>query len=136
VRVGTSLETGQTRPFIPSFMPDGKEIIVPNFRANNLSIVDLEKALNGDPGAEVARIPLTRPDGGAARPKGSAVTSDGRYAVISGGARVTPPRPSGTVWIVDPRKRAVVATVTDVGNDPYGLALVETDDDHDDHHRH
>ena len=53
----------QTRPFIPSFTPNGKEIIVPNFRANNVSIVDLEKALSGDPGAEVARIPLTRTDG-------------------------------------------------------------------------
>jgi hypothetical protein len=33
------------------------------------------------------------------------------------------------VWIIDLRKRAVVATVTGVGNDPYGLALVESEDD-------
>ena len=129
VRVGTDSDTGQTRPFIPSFTPDGKEIIVPNFRANNLSIVDLNLALTAPAKAEVARIPLTRPDGRVARPKGSAVTSDGRYAVISGGARATPSAPSGTVWIVDLRKRQVVATVTGVGNDPYGLALVEADDD-------
>jgi len=129
VRVGTDSDTGQTRPFIPSFTPDGKEIIVPNFRANNLSIVDLNLALTAPAKAEVARIPLTRPDGRVARPKGSAVTSDGRYAVISGGARVTPSAPSGTVWIVDLRKRQVVATVTGVGNDPYGLALVEAPDD-------
>jgi YVTN family beta-propeller protein len=133
VRVGTDSDTGQTRPFIPSFTTDGKEIIVPNFRSNNLSIVDLHLALANPAKGEVARIPLTRPDGGAARPKGSAVTSDGRYAVISGGARVTPSAPSGTVWIVDLRKRAVVATVTGVGNDPYGLAVVEVkDDDRDD----
>jgi DNA-binding beta-propeller fold protein YncE len=129
VRVGTDSDTGQTRPFIPSFTPDGKEIIVPNFRANNLSIVDLNLALTNPAKAEVARIALTRPDGRVARPKGSAITSDGRYAVISGGARVTPSAPSGTVWIVDLRKREVVATVTGVGNDPYGLALVEADDD-------
>jgi DNA-binding beta-propeller fold protein YncE len=129
--VGTSAPNVQTRPFIPSFTPNGKEIIVPNFRANNVSIVDLEKALSGDPGAEVARIPLTRTDGLPARPKGSAVTSNGRYAVISGGPRVTsvPFVPSGMVYIIDLKKRQVVATVTGVGNDPYGLALVNVDDD-------
>jgi YVTN family beta-propeller protein len=94
-----------------------------------VSIVDLSLAIAGDPGAEVARIALTRPadaDGVVrpARPKGSAVTSDGRYAVISGGPRTTFV-PSGTVWIIDLRSRSVVATVTGVGNDPYGLALVE-----------
>jgi len=129
VRVGTDSDTGQTRPFIPSFTPDGKEIIVPNFRANNLSIVDLHLALTDPAKAEVARIALTRPDGRVARPKGSAVTSDGRYAVISGGARVTPSAPSGTVWIIDLKKRQVAATVTGVGNDPYGLAVVEVEDD-------
>jgi DNA-binding beta-propeller fold protein YncE len=140
VLVGTSDPNVQTRPFIPSFTPDGKEIIVPNFRANNVSIVNLEKALNGDPGAEVARIPLVRPAAAEpdttarpARPKGSAVTSDGRYAVISGGPRTAPNTvPSGTVWIIDLRKRAVVATVTKVGNDPYGLALVDVKDRDDD----
>jgi YVTN family beta-propeller protein len=129
VLVGTSDPAVQTRPFIPSFTPDGKFVIVPNFRANNVSIVDLALALAHDPGAEVARIPLTRPadsDGVVrpARPKGSAVTSDGRYAVISGGPRTTFV-PSGTVWIIDLASRTVVATVTGVGNDPYGLAIVE-----------
>src|SRR4051812_3117193 len=136
VRVGTDDPNAQTRPFIPSFTPDGKEIVVPNFRSNNVSIVNLAKALSGAP-AEVARIPLTRPsepDGAAirpARPKGSAVTSDGRYAVISGGPRVTlnPFQPTGTVWVIDLRTRAVVATVTGVGNDPYGLAVVDLEAD-------
>ena len=141
LRVGTDDPNGQTRPFIPSFTPDGKEIIVPNFRANNVSIVNLQKALDRDPGAEVVRIPLVRPAAAEpdttarpARPKGSAVTSDGRYAVISGGPRTTPNTvPSGTVWVIDLRKRAVVATVTKVGNDPYGLAVVDVkDDDRDD----
>jgi YVTN family beta-propeller protein len=129
VRVGTDDPDVQTRPFIPSFTPDGSEIIVPNFRANNVSILGLAQALAGDPGAEVARIPLTRPpdvDGVVrpARPKGSAVTSNGQYAVISGGPR-TDFAPSGTVWIIDLRTRTVVATVTGIGNDPYGLAVAE-----------
>src|SRR5262245_6193033 len=128
VLVGTSNPAVQTRPFIPSFTPDGREIVVPNFRQNNVSIVNLARALNNDPGAEVARITLTRPDGGPARPKGSAVTRDGACAVIAGGARVTPSAPSGTIWIIDLRTRAVVATVTGVGNDPYGLAIVESND--------
>mgnify|MGYP001206751437 CR=1 FL=1 len=139
VRVGTDVEVTPTRPFIPSFTPDGKEIIVPNFRANNVSIVNLELALKNDPKAEVARILLDRPrdqDGvlRPPRPKGSAVTSDGRYAVISGGPRVTttPFFASGTVWVIDLKKRAVVATVTGVGNDPYGLAVVDVNDRDDD----
>jgi hypothetical protein len=33
------------------------------------------------------------------------------------------------VWIIDLRSRAVVATVTGVGNDPYGLTLVEGNED-------
>jgi DNA-binding beta-propeller fold protein YncE len=126
VRVGASDPDVQTRPFIPSFTPDGREIVVPNFRANNVSIVDLSRALAGDPGAEVARIALTRPDGAPARPKGSAVTADGHHAVISGGARAAG-APSGTVWVIDLRSRTVAGTVTGVGNDPYGLAAVEVE---------
>jgi YVTN family beta-propeller protein len=122
VLVGTTNSATQTRPFIPSVTPDGRQIIVPNFRANNVSIVDFDPA-TGSPGA-VFNLPLTRPDGAAARPKGSAVTADGRYAVISGGAR-TADTGSGTVWIIDLKKRTVVATVTGVGNDPYGLAISE-----------
>ena len=78
-------------------------------------------------------IPLIRPPDPQdntvrpARPKGSAVTSNGRYAVISGGPRTTF-EPSGTVWVIDLRSRKVVGTVTGVGNDPYGLALVKVDD--------
>ena len=43
--VGTSDAAVQTRPFIPSFTPDGRFIIVPNFRADNVSIVDLALAI-------------------------------------------------------------------------------------------
>ena len=100
-------------------------MIVPNVRANNVSIVNLELALAGDPGAEVARIPLTRSDGRPASPKGSAVTSDGRYAVISGGPAVEPfSEENGHVYVIDLRSRNVVGTVTGVGNNPYNLAFV------------
>src|SRR5256712_4992544 len=134
VRVGTDDPNGQTRPFTLAWTPDGRQIIVANYRANNVSIVDLRKALAHDPGAEVARIPVTRPadaDGQIrpGRPKGTAVTLDGRYAVVSGGPRLDPAAPpSGTVGVTDLHQRAVVATVTGLGNDPYGLTILEDDD--------
>src|SRR6266513_6246565 len=134
VRVGTDDPDGQARPFTLAWTPDGRQIIVANYRTNNVSIVDLRKALAHEPGAEVARIAVTRPadaDGQIrpGRPKGTAVTLDGRYAVVSGGPRLPPDAPpSGTVWVIDLHQRAVVATVTGVGNDPYGLTILEEED--------
>src|SRR5499427_6320084 len=131
VRVGTDDPGGQSRPFTVAWTPDGREIVVANYRTNNVSIVDVRRALAHDPRAEVARIPVTRladPDGivRPGNPKGTAVTADGRYAVVSGGPRLDPSAPpSGTVWVIDLRRRAVVATVTGVGNDPYGLTILE-----------
>ncbi|MFZ1068031.1 MAG: hypothetical protein WAN42_21215, partial [Pseudolabrys sp.] len=62
-------------------------------------------------------------------PKGTAITADGRYAVVSGGPRLDPSAPpSGTVWVIDLRSRVVIATVTGVGNDPYGLTILERPD--------
>ena len=125
VLVGTDTPQEQTHPLIPSVTPDGREVIVPNIRSDNVSIVDLGLALSGDRDAEVARISLTRADGRPARPKGSAITSDGRYAVISAGPSSQPfSQAIGYVYVIDLRSRSVVATVTGVGNDPYGLALV------------
>src|SRR6266853_2071552 len=135
VRVGTDDPNGQTRPFTVSWTPDGQQIIVANYRANNVSIVDVRLAIAHDAHAEVARIPVIRqvdPDGivRPGRPKGTAVTSDGRYAVVSGGPRLDPTAPpSGTVWLIDIHARAVVGTVTGVGNDPYGLTIVEGNED-------
>ena len=103
ILVGTDDPEEQTHPLIPSVTPDGREVIVPNVRANNVSIVDLDLALAGDH-AEVARIPLSRADGRPARPKGSAITSDGRYAVISGGPAVEPfSGEHGYVYVIDLR---------------------------------
>jgi DNA-binding beta-propeller fold protein YncE len=134
VRVGTNDPNEPARPFTVTWTPDGRQIIVANYRTNNVSIVDLKLALAHDPRAEVARIPVIRPpdaDGQVrpGRPKGTAVTPDGRYAVVSGGPRLAPDAPaSGTVWLIDLRTRAVVATVTGVGNDPYGLTVLQDDD--------
>ena len=125
VLVGTDDPEEQTHPLILSVTPDGREVIVPNVRANNVSIVDLDLALAGDPDAEVARLPLSRADGRPARPKGSAITSDGRYVVISGGPGSQPfSEETGYVYVIDLGSRRVVGTVTGVGNDPYNLALV------------
>ena len=125
VRVGTDDPEEATYPLIASVTPDGEEIIVPNLLADNVSIVNLELALAGDPAAEVARIPLTRADGRRARPKGSAVTPDGRYALISGGPGVHPySEEIGYVYVIDLGSRDVIGTVTGVGNDPYGLTTV------------
>jgi hypothetical protein len=131
VQVGTDNPNGQTRPFTLAWTPDGREIIVANYRSNNVSIVDLRRALAHDPRAEVARIPVVRPpesDGTVlpGNPKGTAITANGQYAVISGGPRLDPNAPpSGTVWIISLRSRAVIATVTGIGNDPYGLTILE-----------
>ncbi len=126
VLVGTDDPLEQSHPLIPSVTPDGRHVIVPNLRTNNVSIVSIELALAGDADAEVARIPLVRPDGRPARPKGSAVTSDSRYAVISAGPSSPPfSQELGHLYVIDLRSRSVVATVTGVGHEPYGLAVVE-----------
>jgi DNA-binding beta-propeller fold protein YncE len=130
VQVGTSDPSGFARPFTVAWTPDGKNIVVANFRTNNISVVDLQLALAHSPAAEVARIPLTRADGKPARPKGTGITADGRYAIVSGGARQPPNAPaSGTVFVIDLHTRKQVATVTGVGNDPYLLAVVDEMDD-------
>jgi DNA-binding beta-propeller fold protein YncE len=131
VQVGTDDPNGRTRPFTLTWTPDGQQIIVANYRSNNVSIVDVRRALAHDPHAEVARIAVIRPpepDGTVlpGNPKGTAVTANGHYVVVSGGPRLDPDAPpSGTVWIIDFRSRTVAATVTGVGNDPYGLTILE-----------
>jgi DNA-binding beta-propeller fold protein YncE len=126
VLVGTDDATEQTHPLIPTVTPDGRELVVPNVRVNNVSIVSMESARAGNADAEVARIPLVRSDGQPARPRGSAITPDGRYAVISGGPSLPPfSQELGHVYVIDLRSRRVVATVTGVGHEPYALAIVE-----------
>ena len=59
------------------------------------------------------------------------MTADGRYAVISGGPRLNQFEVSGTAWVIDLLSRRVVATVSGVCNDPYGLAVVNPRGDDD-----
>jgi DNA-binding beta-propeller fold protein YncE len=121
VRVGTDGASTASRPFGLAFTPDGRRLLVANFRTNNLSIVDVRRALAGDPQAEVGRIALARPDGGPGRPRGVALTPDGKFAAVSGGAANA--AGGGTLWMVDLDAAAVVATVTGVGNEPYLLQV-------------
>ncbi len=128
VQVGTDDPKGMARPFAVAWTPDGKQIVVANFRSNNISIVDVEMALAKKPGAEVARIALARADKEPARPKGIAVTADGHYAVVAGGNNTIKKSATdltGTAFVIDLQKKAVAATVTGVGIDPYGVAILD-----------
>jgi DNA-binding beta-propeller fold protein YncE len=131
VQVGTDGASAQARPFSVAWTPDGKQILVANTRVNNMSIVDVGLALAHKPGAEIARIALTRPDGAPARPKVMAVTAEGRYAVVTGGddtLTASTTNPTGMVYVIDLLSRSVAAQVTGVGIDPYGVIVVEDAD--------
>lgn len=126
--VGTDNPNEKGRPFWTAWTPDGQEVLVTNYRLNSVSVVDLELALTRDRKAEMARIPLSRADGQPARPKGIAITPDGRYAIVSGGPNTieaSATKLSGMLHIIELSTRAQVATVTGVGIDPYGLAIVD-----------
>jgi DNA-binding beta-propeller fold protein YncE len=128
VQVGTDDPKALGRPFAVAWTPNGKQIVVANFRTNNISIVDVGMALAKKPGAEVARIALTRADKDPARPKGLAVTADGHYAVVAGGnntIKASATNLTGTAFMIDLQKKALAATVSNVGIDPYGVAIVD-----------
>ena len=114
--VGTDEASVLTRPFVAAFTPDGKRIVVTHFRTNNISIVDVAKALGGQP-AEVKRITLETPDGKPSRPRGVTFTSDGKYAAITGAPKGT--ANSGVVWLINLDSYAVAGRVTQVGNESY-----------------
>lgn len=116
VRVGTDDPAVGTRPFVAAFTPDGKRIVVTHFRTNNISIVDVEKALAGQP-SEIKRLALTTPDGQPSRPRGVAFTPDGKHVAITGAPKTT--ANSGVVWLIDLDSYAVVGRVTQVGNESY-----------------
>jgi DNA-binding beta-propeller fold protein YncE len=113
--VGTNNPSAASRPFAVAFTPDGKTLLVSNFRANGLSFVDVGKALAGEHGAEVARLPLATPAGAPARPRGIVVTPDGRYAAVTGAPRGV--SNSGVLWVIDLAERRVIGRVTGVGNE-------------------
>jgi DNA-binding beta-propeller fold protein YncE len=131
VQVGTDNPSEQVRPFWTAWTPDGHRIVVTNYRANSVSVVDLKLALARDDKAEIARIALSRPDGQPARPKGIAVTPDGRHVIVTGGPNTitaSATNLTGMLHIVDLVAHTQVATVTGVGIDPYGLVIVNAID--------
>ena len=132
VQVGTDDPKGLARPFAVAWTPDGKQIVVANFRSNNVSIVDVEMAIAKKPGAEVARTSrstraATRRSWHGRR-RHAAVTGDGHYAVVAGGnntIKASATNLTGTAFVIDLQKKAQAATVTGVGIDPYGVAVLD-----------
>ena len=120
--VGTNNPAVQSRPFSVAFSPDGKLLLASNFRTNNVSFIDVAKALAGENGAEFARLALTTPSGAPSRPRGIVFTPDGKYAAITGAPRGA--AGSGVLWIIDVAARKAVSRVTGVGNETYLLALI------------
>jgi DNA-binding beta-propeller fold protein YncE len=128
VQIGTDRPDQPGRPFALAWTPDGREIVVANSRVNNVSVVDTARALARGPGAELARIKLTRPDGADARPKVVAIAREGRYAIVTGGDDTladSAARSTGMLYVIDLRTRRVVAQVTNIGIDPYGVTIVD-----------
>lgn len=119
VMLGTDDPLVGTRPFVAAFTPDGQRIVVTHFRTNNISIVDVGKALAGQP-SELARIPLVSPGGQPSRPRGVAFTSDGKHVAITGVPRGA--AGSSVVWMVNLDSYTVVSRVTGVGNESYLIA--------------
>jgi DNA-binding beta-propeller fold protein YncE len=122
-RVGVGSDgTGKgTRPFAVAFTPDAGSVIATCFRANTISCLDVDRALRGE-AAEVARLTPMDPAGGPAQPRGIAVTPDGRYAAVTGGAKGK--AGSSVLWIVDLGRFEIAACVTGVGNESYLLDVV------------
>lgn len=119
VLVGTDDSSEPTRPFGVAFTRDDHAVVVANFRTNSVSIVDIGRALEGRADAELARIALNTPTDAPPRPRGVAITPDGRYAAISGGTRSAVG--GGWLWVIDLDARRVAAVVTEVGDEPYGV---------------
>jgi DNA-binding beta-propeller fold protein YncE len=117
VAVGADDADTPTRPFAVAFTPDGRRLVATAFRSNTVSIIDVEAALAG--AGEAARLSLATPDGGPSRPRGIAVTTDGRYAAIVGAPKGAPR--SSTLWIVRLESFEVAGLVTGVGNESYFL---------------
>jgi DNA-binding beta-propeller fold protein YncE len=120
--VGTDDPTVGTRPFVAAFTPDGKRIVVTHFRTNNISIVDVDKALARQP-AEIKRIALVTPDGQPSRPRGVAFTADGKYVGITGAPKSGPN--TGVVWLVNLDTYTVDGRVTQIGNESYTMGAFQ-----------
>ena len=121
VPIGSDDPNEGTRPFAVAFTPDGRSIIATCFRSNTISRIAVASALRGQP-AETGRLTPVDPAGGPARPRGIAMTPDGRYAAITGGAKGRPA--SSVLWILDVARFEIAGCVTGVGNESYLLDFV------------
>jgi DNA-binding beta-propeller fold protein YncE len=124
VLVGTDDKSVATRPFVAAFTPDGKRIVSTQFRANKVDIINVEKAIAGQP-ATIKRIELKTGDDKPSRPRGIAITPDGKYAAITGVPRGEPN--SSMIWIVDLASYEVKGRVTQIGNESYMIGLFQAD---------
>jgi DNA-binding beta-propeller fold protein YncE len=122
VLVGTDDKATPTRPFVAAFLPDGQRILSTHFRANNIDIIDVAKAIAGGP-ATIRRIELKTPGGEPSRPRGIAITPDGKYAAITGAPKGKPN--SSIVWIVDLASYEVKGRVTEIGNESYMIGTFQ-----------
>jgi DNA-binding beta-propeller fold protein YncE len=124
VLVGTDDKGTPTRPFVAAFLPDGKRILSTQFRSNNIDIIDVDKAIAGQP-ATIRRIALATPNGEPSRPRGIAITPDGKYAAITGAPKGK--SNSSVVWIVDLASYEVKGRVTEIGNESYMIGAFQAD---------
>ncbi|CAN7383908.1 hypothetical protein LJR090_002989 [Bosea sp. LjRoot90] len=124
VLVGTDDKATPTRPFVAAFLPDGRRILSTQFRSNNIDIIDVAKALAGQP-ATIKRVELKTPGGEPSRPRGIAITPDGKYAAITGAPKGKPN--SSVVWIVDLSSYQVKGRVTEIGNESYMIGAFQAD---------
>ncbi|SFH94531.1 hypothetical protein SAMN05216304_10173 [Bosea sp. OK403] len=122
VLVGTDDKATPTRPFVAAFLPDCKRILSTHFRANNIDIIDVAKAIAGGP-ATIRRVELKTPGGEPSRPRGIAITPDGKYAAITGAPKGKPN--SSIVWIVDLASYEVKGRVTEIGNESYMIGAFQ-----------
>ncbi|KAA2212560.1 beta-propeller fold lactonase family protein [Teichococcus oryzae] len=122
VLVGTDDSGTATRPFVAAFTPDGKRILSTQFRSNNIDIIDVDKAIAGQP-STIRRIELKTPTGEPSRPRGIAITPDGRYAAITGAPKGK--SNSSVVWIVDLASHEVKGRVTEIGNESYMIGTFQ-----------
>ena len=121
IRVGTDRADEATRPFAVVFTRDGQKVIATCFRSNTVSLVDVGKALAGQP-AEEKRVHFATPEGGPGRPRGIAILPDGKHAAIIGGQKSGPG--SSLVWIIEVDTLKPVGCVTGVGNESYLLDVL------------
>jgi DNA-binding beta-propeller fold protein YncE len=124
VLVGTDDKATPTRPFVAAFLPDGKRILSTQFRSNNIDIIDVAKAIAGQP-ATIKRVELKTLGGEPSRPRGIAITPDGKYAAITGAPKGKPN--SSVVWIVDLASYEVKGRVTEIGNESYMIGAFQAD---------